>query len=231
MVAGATLPLLELEGLAKSFARDGIAVPVVAVPRFALARGEQVAIAGGSGSGKTTLLNLIAGLLRPDRGAIRFLGQDVAPLSEAERDRHRARHLGYVFQTHHLLPGHGALDNVLLGMAFGAGVDRERARELLARLGLRDRERHRPAELSVGQRQRVAVARALAGRPELVLADEPTGALDRALARETLALLRQTCREEGAALLLVTHDPEALAEFERVERMEAWSKSAAGAGT
>lgn len=222
MTADPTLPLLEIEGLEKSFAKDGVPEPIVAVPHFALARGEQVAIAGASGSGKTTLLHLIAGLLRPDRGRICFLGEELVGLSEAQRDAHRACHMGYVFQTHHLLPGHSALDNVLLGMAFGPGKDRTRAAQLLARLGLADRVHHLPAELSVGQRQRVAVARALAARPRLVLADEPTGSLDRALAADTLRLLRETCAEQDAALLLVTHDAAALAEFPRVVHLADW---------
>jgi putative ABC transport system ATP-binding protein len=144
-------------------------------------------------------------------------GQELTALSEAQRDRVRARSLGYVFQSFHLLAGHTCLENVLLGMAFGPGEDRGRAAALLGRVGLGRRLGHWPRQLSTGQQQRVAVARALANRPQVVLADEPTGSLDRANAREVLDLIRETCREVGAALLLVSHDPEALAGFERVQ--------------
>src|SRR5690606_33803378 len=130
--------------------------------------------------------------------------------------RQRARKIGYIFQTFNLLQGLSVLENVLLGMAFGAGVDRSRARALLARVGLGDRLNHRPGQLSTGQQQRVAVARALANQPRLVLADEPTGSLDPANAREALALIRDVCREQAAALLLVSHDEQTLAGFETV---------------
>jgi putative ABC transport system ATP-binding protein len=193
---------------------DGSIVPVVDVADFALADGEQVALIGTSGSGKTTLLHLIAGILAPDSGQILFRGSDgtdvnVAALSEAERDVCRGRNIGYIFQTHHLLPGFTALENVLLGMSFtGRSPDRSWAQHLLNEVGLSDRLHYKPAKLSVGQQQRVAVARALANRPKLVLADEPTGALDEASAQQVLALIRKLCSEVNAALLLVTHDLE-----------------------
>lgn len=212
---------LLIEGLSKTYVSpEGERQPVLDIERFALARGEQVALRGGSGSGKTTFLNLIAGILRPDAGRILLAGADMAALSESARDAHRARHLGYVFQTFHLLEGYSALENVLLGMAFGPGADRARAEELLVRVGLGHRLRHKPRQLSVGQQQRVAVARALASRPDLVLADEPTGNLDAARAQEALALIRECCAEAGAALLLVSHDPAVLAHFQRVEELD-----------
>ncbi len=174
-------------------------------------------LAGESGSGKTTFLNLIAGILRPDAGVIQIDGAAVSSLSEAQRDRFRARTIGYIFQTFNLLQGYTCLDNVLLGMSFGAGVNRAFAEELLKRVGLGERLHHRPRQLSSGQQQRVAVARALANRPKLVLADEPTGNLDHKNAREALALIRQACRENGAALLLVSHDREVLGQFDKVQ--------------
>jgi ABC-type lipoprotein export system ATPase subunit len=217
---------LEIEGLLKAYTNpDGGHQPVIDVPSFQLAEGEQIALRGGSGSGKTTLLNLIAGLLRPDAGRILLAGIDLVRLSESARDSHRARTLGYVFQTFHLLEGYDALENVLLGMAFGPGAEPARARELLRRVGLADRMRHRPRQLSVGQQQRVAVARALANRPKLVLADEPTGNLDPARAQEAIELIRECCREAGAALLCVSHDPAILQHFERVESMSAINRA------
>jgi len=175
-----------------------------------------VALSGASGLGKTTLLHLIAGILRPDAGSIRLAGQEVTALGEASRDRLRALTLGYIFQTFNLLPGFTCLENVLLGMSFGPGPDRTFAEQLLRRVGLGERLHHRPRQLSTGQQQRVAVARALANRPKLVLADEPTGNLDAANSREALRLIREACAENGAALLLVSHDREVLAAFDRV---------------
>jgi ABC-type lipoprotein export system ATPase subunit len=210
------MALLEIRDLKKSYrAPDGQVQPVLDIPAFELQPGEQVALAGRSGSGKTTLLHAIAGLLRPDSGVVRLEGTDLGSLSEARRDALRAGTLGYVFQVFHLLQGYTALDNVVLGMAFGPGPDRAFARELLGRLGLGDRLDHKPRQLSVGQQQRVALARALANRPRLVLADEPTGNLDPERAREALDLLRRMCREQGAALLLVSHDRAVLEGFER----------------
>jgi putative ABC transport system ATP-binding protein len=136
-------------------------------------------------------------------------------LPEAKRDRLRAETIGYVFQTFNLLQGYTALENVLLGMMFGKGVDTARAKAILERVGMSDRMQYQPRQLSVGQQQRVALARALANHPKLVLADEPTGNLDPHHAREALAMIREICRENGAALLLVSHDEGVLAQFER----------------
>ena len=206
---------LEIADLKKSFtAPDGTRNPVVNVARFSLEAGEQAALQGSSGSGKTTFLNLIAGILQADNGRVRIAGEEMTAASEAGRDILRARHIGYIFQTFNLLQGYTALENVMLGMMFGAGADVSRAKELLARVGLKDRMDYRPRQLSTGQQQRVAVARALANKPQLVLADEPTGNLDARNAGEALDLIRSTCRENGAALLLVSHDREVLAGFE-----------------
>ncbi|MDP6540122.1 MAG: ABC transporter ATP-binding protein [Planctomycetota bacterium] len=214
-------PVLVVEDLAKTFtAPDGERTKVVDVPSFSLAEGEQVAVEGASGSGKTTFLHLIAGILEPDSGSILIDGEDMAALSEAGRDRLRARSIGYVFQSFHLLQGYSALENVLLGMHFGPGPDLGRARSLLEQVGLADRLDHRPRQLSVGQQQRVAVARAVANRPRLLLADEPTGNLDPSRAGEALELLRAVSAEAGSALLLVSHDRGILECFGRVESFE-----------
>jgi ABC-type lipoprotein export system ATPase subunit len=216
------MALLEVERLRKSYWRpDGSREPVIDVPGFRLEAREHVALSGESGSGKTTLLHLIAGLLTPDSGTIRLVGQETTSMRESARDRLRATMIGYVFQTFNLLQGYTCLENVLLGMSFGPGVDRAFGVALLERVGLGDRLRHYPRQLSTGQQQRVAVARALANRPRLVLADEPTGNLDRRNAREAVALIRETCAETGAALLMASHDRELLAGFEVVQRLDA----------
>ena len=181
---------------------------------------EQLALAGESGSGKTTFLHLIAGILKQDSGAIKIGGREMSALKESQRDRLRATTIGYIFQTFNLLQGYTCLENVLLGMSFGPGADRAFAAQLLAKVGLGNRLKHYPRQLSTGQQQRVAVARALANHPKLVLADEPTGNLDHKNAGEALALIRTACRENGAALLLVSHDREVLAQFETVQSLE-----------
>jgi ABC-type lipoprotein export system ATPase subunit len=221
------MPLLAVTNLRKSYASpDGGRASVVDVPAFTLEAGAQVALRGESGSGKTTFLHLIAGILAPDAGAVVIDGQDMAALNEPQRDRLRADAVGYIFQTFNLLQGFTCLENVVLGMAFGPhGVDRARAKALLERVGLGAHLRHRPRQLSTGQQQRVAVARALAHRPKLVLADEPTGNLDHRNAREALALIREVCRESGAALLLVSHDPAVLGGFEDVRDFAAVNRA------
>ena len=211
------MALLEINQLKKEFCRpDGQTHCVIDVPHFELPEKAQVALSGASGSGKSTFLHLIAGILKPDAGTVALAGRELSALSEPQRDRVRATTIGYIFQTFNLLPAFTCLENVLLGMAFGPGQDRHFAQTLLARVGLQDRLHHRPRQLSTGQQQRVAVARALANRPKLVLADEPTGNLDRSNARAALQLIRDTCRENGAALLLVSHDQELLGDFEQV---------------
>ena len=215
------MSLLEISRLKKSFrAPDGSTHCVVHVDEFQLAERSHAALRGESGSGKTTFLNLIAGILKPDAGTIQLAACDLSSLGESARDRHRALNIGYIFQTFNLLHGYTCLENVILGMSFGPGVDREFAASLLRRVGLGDKLHHRPRQLSTGQQQRVAVARALANRPKLVLADEPTGNLDSHAAREALQLIRETCRENNAALLLVSHDPGVLNQFDSVIDLE-----------
>ncbi|MHB1306571.1 MAG: ABC transporter ATP-binding protein [Limisphaerales bacterium] len=211
------MALLEINELRKSFrAPDGSIRTVIDVAEFRIDAAAQLALSGESGSGKTTLLNLIAGILKPDSGRIVIAGCEMSALRETNRDRLRATTLGYIFQSFNLLQGYTCLENVLLGMAFGPGANRGYAQELLERVGLKDHLRHRPRELSTGQQQRVAVARALANRPKLVLADEPTGNLDRKNARESLTLIQNACRETQAALLIVSHDPMVLGAFPQV---------------
>jgi putative ABC transport system ATP-binding protein len=212
--------LLQIKDLQKTFvAPDGARHRIVDVPEFSLKPDEQLALAGESGSGKTTFLHLIAGILKPDSGVIRMAGVEMSALRESQRDRLRATTIGYIFQTFNLLQGYTCVENVLLGMSFGPGVDRAFAAALLERVGLKNRLKHYPRQLSTGQQQRVAVARALANRPKLVLADEPTGNLDHKNAGQSLALIRAACRENGAALLLVSHDRDVLGQFETVQEL------------
>lgn len=237
---------LVLEGLRKTFvAPDGSESPVIDVESLEIPAAQQVALVGSSGSGKTTLLHLIAGILTPDSGRIIYYLDDgaiprsepadgvvpyrgtqpatvvdITQLSEAQRDVFRGRHVGYIFQVHHLLPGFTALENVLLGMSFtGRKSDAGWARHLLEKVGLADRMNYKPEKLSVGQQQRVAAARALANRPMLVLADEPTGALDPSHAQQVLELIRSLCEEVNAMLLLVSHDPQITQQFPRVLKL------------
>jgi ABC-type lipoprotein export system ATPase subunit len=212
--------ILVVENLQKSYVSpNGETQTVVSVANFSLNRGEQIALQGESGSGKTTLLNLIAGILQADAGKITIDETEMTALTEAERDSLRAKKIGYVFQTFNLLQGFSALENVMLGMAFGVGAEEKFALNLLKRVALADRKDFTPRQLSVGQQQRVAVARALANRPKIVLADEPTGNLDRKRAFESLELIREICAENETALLLVSHDQEILSKFEKVKNL------------
>ena len=214
------MPLLEISRLQKAFiGPDGFEHKVINVHRFSLTAKTQVALQGESGSGKTTFLHLIAGILKPDSGTIVVAGEEMSALKEAARDRLRATTIGYVFQSFNLLQGYTCLENVLLAMSFGRGANRSFAETLLKQVGLSDRLHHYPRQLSTGQQQRAAVARALANRPKLVLADEPTGNLDQKNAQAALALVRQACHENGAALLLVSHDREVLRQFECVRQL------------
>ena len=218
--------LLQVRDLKKSFANpEGGTLSVVDVDDFSLAAGEQVGLRGTSGSGKTTFLHLLAGILSPDSGSIEIAGNPVSSWSDGRRDTFRAHTIGYVYQSFHLLPGYTALENVLVGMMFGPGADRHRATELLTSLGLGDRLHYRPRQLSIGQQQRVSLARALANRPQLILADEPTGNLDPTHAGEAMERIRESCQQVGAALLLVSHDPALLAGFDRVEEWTAINRA------
>ena len=219
--------MLQLDQLVKSFRLpDGKQLTVLDIPHFSIAPAEQVILLGESGGGKTTLLHCIAGIMQPTSGTITLDGVELTRLSEAGRDRVRAAKVGYVFQTFNLLPGFTALENVRLGMTFGEGKhDIDRARSLLSRVGLGDREHHKPAQLSVGQQQRVAVARALANRPKLLLADEPTANIDPQNQERIIDLIRETCQEEQVAILMVTHSLHVAEQFSRVERLEALNRA------
>ncbi len=214
--------MLLLKEVQKAFATfDGQRLPILDIPEFRLAAGEEVVLRGRSGCGKTTLLHIIAGISLPDHGTVEVDGTDITRLGEAARDQYRAAKIGYVFQTFNLLDAFSALENVQLAMAFtGRRVDDARSRALLDRMGLGHRLHHKPSMLSVGEQQRVAVARALANRPRLLLADEPTANVDTGHQQQIVDLLRETCREENVALLLVTHTPEVADQFERIVNLE-----------
>jgi putative ABC transport system ATP-binding protein len=214
--------MLSLRNIKKSYVEpDGHRLAILDIPSFAVQDGEQVVLVGRSGCGKTTLLHTIAGITRPDSGQIVIDGIDIQKLSEAGVDRVRAAKIGYVFQTFNLLAGFTALENVLLGMTFARGrKDAARAGQLLERVGLAHRSTHRPGALSVGEQQRVAVARALANKPSLLLADEPTANIDPRNQRKIVDLIRDTCREEKVSLVMVTHSTEVAGQFERIDRLE-----------
>ena len=225
-------PALRIRDLVKRF-RDPEGGEHVAVdlPALDLEAGEALAESGESGAGKTTLLHVISGILPADGGTVEIAGERMTGLSEAARDRLRERRIGYVFQTFNLMPSMTALENVELGMTFRpkAGTSPVvAARAALARVGLGNRAGHRPHQLSVGQQQRVAIARALAGKPTLVLADEPTSNLDAANGKACLALLREFAAESGAALLVVSHDAEVLAAFPKTLRLLAHAAAPTG---
>ena len=213
--------MLEIRNLKKSYLEpDGGELPILDIPRWSLGAGEEVVVVGASGCGKTTLLHIISGILRPTSGHVLIDGWDTPLLSEAERDQFRARRIGYVFQTFNLLQGFSALENVLLGMTFAGGYhEKKRAKDLLDRVGLGHRIHHKPSQMSVGEQQRVSVARALANKPKLVLADEPTANVDVGNQQQVIDMLRGTCKEEGVALTLVTHAPEVAKQFQRVDRL------------
>jgi ABC-type lipoprotein export system ATPase subunit len=223
--------VLQLQNVKKSYREpDGRTLRILDVPQFTVDRGEQMVLVGPSGCGKTTLLHVIAGISRADSGVIRIDGVDIGRLSEAARDRFRAARIGYIFQTFNLLPGFSALENVMLGMTFARGRrDRSRAEGLIERVGLSKRATHKPSALSVGEQQRVAVARALANRPSLILADEPTANVDRANQQHMVELIRETCREEQVTLVLVTHSLEVSEQFDRVDRLESINRSVVAA--
>jgi putative ABC transport system ATP-binding protein len=211
--------LLELRELVKHYpAPEGEPVRAVDGVSLSLQAGEMVALYGPSGSGKTTLLMLIAGLLEPDSGAILFAGRELSALSSAERGRYRRCDLGFVRQSPDLVPGVRAIDNACLKL-FADLTHKQAHRQILPmleRLGREHRLQHTPEQLSLGERQRLMIARALSTGPKLVLADEPTGSLDSSRGRETLGLLSEICREREVGMLLVTHDPQAAGVADRV---------------
>lgn len=205
-----TLPLVTLQNCKKKLGSTGSASVQFFVPELTLQSGEFLALTGPSGCGKSTCLNLVSGLIAPDSGSVSVKGVLLNSLSTRQLDSFRSEHVGFVYQSFHLLEAFTALENVLLGLKFGrkfpASSHRTRATELLEQVGLGHRLHVKPQRLSVGERQRVAIARALANKPELILADEPTGSLDPATAESVMELLFRSCKETQTALLMVTHD-------------------------
>jgi putative ABC transport system ATP-binding protein len=213
----ARIPAVALEGVTKTYGRGEGVVRALADVSLAFPSGTFTAIMGPSGSGKTTLLQIAAGLDRPDRGSVRIGATDVATLGERRLAQLRRRQVGFVFQSFNLLPSLTAAQNAILPLRLaGEHPRRSVGRDALARVGLGDRAGQRPAQLSGGQQQRVAIARALVTEPEVIFADEPTGALDRRSARDVLALLREATDGDGRTVVMVTHDPGAAAVADRV---------------
>ena len=213
------MSILRCESLGRSYASGGREITVLRDITFELEAGGFLAVTGPSGSGKSTLLGLLAGLDRPSRGRVVLDGHDLAALTEDQRARVRAEAVGFVLQSFHLIPTLTARENIQVPLELRGEEARPRAEELLERVGLGDRGHHYPAQLSGGEQQRVAVARAFAHRPKVLFADEPTGNLDAANGRNVVALLTELNRELGTTLVLVTHEPDLAARAGRVIRL------------
>lgn len=214
---------IELRHVSKSYRRGGQTVPVLNDLSLAVQQGEFLALMGPSGSGKSTLLNLIAGIDRPDQGEILFQGHDIAKLSESALAQWRAAHVGFIFQFYNLIPVLTAFENVELPLQLtniSASERRQRVAHALDMVGLSDRMDHTPNELSGGQQQRVAIARALITDPDLIVADEPTGDLDRQSAQDILKMLEELNQKMGKTILMVTHDPKAAEHARAVVHLE-----------
>jgi len=216
-------PIVQVRGVSKAYRRDSMAIPVLRDISLDVPEGEFLGLMGPSGSGKTTLLNLIAGIDRPDAGAITVAGTDVAQLSESALARWRATHIGFVFQFYNLIPVLTAYENVELPLLLTPLSKAERKKHVetaLTLVGLQDRMRHFPRQLSGGQEQRVAIARAIATDPTILVADEPTGDLDRKSAEEVLTLLARLNKEFKKTIVMVTHDPHAVERAHTVRHLD-----------
>ncbi len=216
-------PLVEIRNLTKYYQRGGQIIPVLVDIDLDVRLGDYLALMGPSGSGKSTLLNLIAGIDKPSGGTIKVGGVDIARLSDADLAAWRAAHVGFIFQFYNLMPVLTAFENIELPLLLAPLSKRERRERVnvaLALVGLTDRADHYPGELSGGQQQRVAIARALITDPTLIVADEPTGDLDRTTGEEILGLLERLNRELGKTILLVTHDPKAAEKAHRIVHLE-----------
>jgi ABC-type lipoprotein export system ATPase subunit len=229
-----TSPVLVLRNIHQAYSREGQTMPVLNGINLMIGRGQTCALVGTSGSGKSTLLNILGLLESPASGQLLFAGQDMQHTTDDQRARLRNRDIGFVFQAFNLLPRLSAVDNVALPLVY-RGLSRRQARrralKQLERVGLADRAHYKPADLSGGQRQRVAIARALVGQPMLILADEPTGNLDRQTANEIMTLLLDLNRQRGVTLVMVTHDTTLAARFDRQIQVidgELWEGAAHG---
>ncbi len=206
--------MLKIQNLKKSYSNsENEKFEIINIPSFELNDSEQLAVSGESGSGKSTFLNLISGIVRSDSGEIFFNNTDITKLSGSAMDKFRSKNIGYVFQTFNLLQGFTALENVMLGMMFCGKPDKKRSVAALDKAGLSKRINNKPSELSVGEQQRVAVARAIVNSPAMLLADEPTANLDSKNTGLVIRLIKELCTEENISLILVSHEPEVIGNF------------------